>query len=190
MAAELGCGSSGDGWRARLTLAFARKGGRTVPVQRSHFGPLMVQSPFYPEGAVCHMYLLHPPGGVAGGDLLQLDVVVGEGGEVLLTTPSATKVYRPAGKRSRINQSLRAKSGATIEWLPQETIVFSGADARSATRFELESGARFGVDGPRGPAHVALSKKMIGHRTQTSVIPACQSYRAGPLDGMSGMVGR
>jgi urease accessory protein len=135
--------SSAPGWRARLELAFERRGARTILAARRHEGPLVVQRPFYPEpDGCCHLYLLHPPGGVAGGDDLEVVVAAGSG-STLLTTPAATKIYRTRGPEARISQILAVKSGAVLEWLPQETIVFGGARARTLTRVELEPDARF-----------------------------------------------
>ena len=131
-----------DEWLGHLQLQFAPSAGRTALVQRRHFGPLMVQSPFYPEGPVCHIYLLHPPGGVAGGDRLELDVDIEPGAEVLLTTPAATKIYRAAEKSSRLAQNLHLDHNAALEWLPQETIVFPGARNTCTSRFHVSSTAR------------------------------------------------
>jgi urease accessory protein len=103
----------------------------------------MVQSPFYPEGPVCHVYVLHPPGGVVGGDTLELDVRLAGGAHALLTTPAATKLYRSAGPRARIEQRLTVADGAVLEWLPQENLAFRGAHAHLSTRVELHAGARF-----------------------------------------------
>jgi urease accessory protein len=134
----------GDGWEALLALRFSRDGLRTVLSERMHRGPLRVQRPFYPEGdAACHVYILHPPGGVVGGDRLAVDVDVDPGAHALLTTPAATKLYRSAGARSIIQQTLRGADRALVEWLPQETIVFSGAVADVRTRVELSGSARF-----------------------------------------------
>ena len=131
------------GWRGRLELGFEDRGGRTALASRAHEGPLMVQSPFYPEGPVCHVYLLHPPGGVVGGDRLRVTARLHERAHALLTTPAATKVYRSAGGRSRIEQELHVAPGAALEWLPQRTLAFSGARAHASTRVHLRGSARF-----------------------------------------------
>jgi urease accessory protein len=135
---------SGGGWAAELALRFAARAERTELVERRHFGPLRVQRPFHPEpSGACHVYVLHPPGGVVGGDQLALDVAVDSGAHALLTTPAATKLYRSAGPRARVAQALRVASSARLEWLPHENIAFSAAHAELTTRVELAAGARF-----------------------------------------------
>lgn len=130
-------------WRAELQLRFAARSDRTVLAQRSHVGPLVVQRPFYPEGSVCHVYLIHPPGGIVGGDQLRLDATLEPGTHALLTTPAATKFYRAApGRQSILQQQLNVHA-ATLEWLPQETIYFNQAQARSTTRIDLDATSRF-----------------------------------------------
>ena len=131
------------GWQAQLELGFALVGERTVLRHRWHRGPLVVQRPFYPEGdAVCHVIVLHPPGGVVGGDQLHLDVTVADGAKALLTTPAANKFYRGHATASVI-QRLSVASGAVLEWLPQETICFSGAQADTTTRVQLGQDGTF-----------------------------------------------
>src|SRR5438094_9519722 len=108
-------------WKARLSLSFARDGNRSVLAGRSHEGPLVVQKPLYPEGgAICHAIVVHPPGGIAGGDELALSATVGDGAAALLTTPGAAKWYRSAGPWAK--QSVAFDVEGTLEWLPQETI--------------------------------------------------------------------
>jgi len=131
------------GWRASLRLALRAVGGRTVLAERAHEGPLVVQRPLYPEGPVCHLYLVHPPGGVAGGDHLSLQLSAAPAAQGVVTTPSATKIYRSFGARqARVEQKLQIHD-ATLEWLPQETIVFRGARARLSTQVQLCGRARF-----------------------------------------------
>lgn len=104
----------------------------------------MIQRAFHPErDGTCHLYVLHPPGGVVGGDRLELDVEVTPGARALVTTPAATKLYRSEGAVATLVQTFRVRAGAVFEWLPQETIAFGGTRAESLTRVELEPGASY-----------------------------------------------
>jgi urease accessory protein len=130
-------------WQARLELEFAPVGPRTALVRRQHVGPLLVQRPFYPEGGTCHVYLVHPPGGIVGGDRLSLQACCRPGSHALVTTPAATKFYRAGPHpQARLVQSLEVQDAA-LEWLPQESILFDGARARASTSVHLTGGARF-----------------------------------------------
>lgn len=103
-----------------------------------------MQRPFYPEGeSVCHVVVLHPPGGVVGGDELRVDASVDAGAHALVTTPAAGKFYRSAGPVARQVQHLRVAPGGVLEWLPQENIVYDGARIRALTRVELRGDAGF-----------------------------------------------
>lgn len=129
-------------WNARLSLAYARAGERTVPVLRSHQGPLRIQKGFTPEGPdLWHQIVVHPPGGIASGDRLAIDVEAQAGARALITSPGAAKWYRanplaPAPEASQHIQ-LRVAADASLEWLPLETIVFPGAEVRWSSRFDL-----------------------------------------------------
>ena len=131
-------------WEARLALSFERVGGVHTLVRRRHFGPLRVQRPFHPDArGPCQVIVLHPPGGIVGGDRLLLDVTVGEHAEALITTPGATKFYRSLGPIAQQEARLRVGRAGMLEWLPQETLLFDSARARIETRVELAPGARF-----------------------------------------------
>lgn len=130
------------GWTARLELDFARRGDATFLARRAHVGPLLVQRPFFPEPGACHVYVVHPPGGIVGGDDLTIAVRASEGSHALLTTPAATKFYRCNGARAQQRQRLAVQS-ATLEWLPQETIFYREAKARSETIVDLSADSRF-----------------------------------------------
>lgn len=129
------------GWCARLELGFEARRDKSVLAHRRRFGPLAVQRPFYPEDKVCHAYILHPPGGVVGGDQLSIEVSVSEQANALITTPGAAKFYRSEGAVAR--QSIDLKVAGALEWLPQENILFRGARVRQQTRVELRGDARF-----------------------------------------------
>lgn len=116
-------------WHASLSLEFRLRDGRTV-LARRHRGPLQVQKALYPEGeALCHTVLIHPPGGIAGGDALEIAATAHDGAGALVTTPGATKWYKANGRQA--SQRVTMRVGGALEWLPQETIVFDQADVRS-----------------------------------------------------------
>ncbi|MDO8846734.1 urease accessory protein UreD [Methylicorpusculum sp.] len=133
---------SGSGWQAELELVFERTNDRTVLTGRKYKGPLTVQRPFYPEGDACHVYVLHPPGGVVAGDRLTIDVDVRADSHALITTPAAGKFYRSEGDFARQAFNLSVAKGACLEWLPQETIIYEGARLSSGIAINLEPGAK------------------------------------------------
>lgn len=130
-------------WQASLSLRLERRGSFTRLTGNQHQGPLYVQKPFYPEGGdVPHVYILHPPGGMVSGDRLEIDVQAGPGASALFTTPGAARIYRarPGSQRNQFAlTSLHVADGASIEWLPAETIVFPGAATRIETHVHLAS---------------------------------------------------
>lgn len=136
--------ASSRAWRAELELWFALSAGKTRLARRRHHGPLMVQSPFHPErDGTCHVYLLHPPGGIAGGDALAIDIHVGPSARVLLTTPGAAKFYRSEEIKSSQVTQFDIAAGGVCEYFPQETIVFDGAQAVTETRVALTGNATY-----------------------------------------------
>jgi urease accessory protein len=149
-------------WRGALDLTLAATAHGTVVARRRHEGPFCIQRPFYPGDGACHVYLLHPPGGLAAGDALDLDVDVGPGAAALLTTPAATKFYRSDGEPSAQRQTLHVASGASLEWLPLDTILFGGSRAVIETDVALEAGARF-----LGWEQLSLGRPLSGDRYTT-----------------------
>ncbi|TGN40339.1 urease accessory protein UreD [Marinobacter confluentis] len=137
-------------WAATLSLGFEARQEREQTVTRMtrirHQGPLRVQRPFYPEGKAgcCHVYLLHPPGGLVSGDSLGIDVSVGPGALSLVTTPAAAKLYKADsnGVAWQQHTKLNVAEGGTLEYLPQETLAFNGSKGEQTTTIDLETGAK------------------------------------------------
>jgi urease accessory protein len=129
-------------WEARLELGYACQDGATRPVLRRHHGPLRVQKHLYAEGPeVCQHIIVHPPGGLAGGDRLQIEAEVGSDAWAQLTSPGAAKWYR-ADRPASQHLKLKVEAGATLEWLPQETILYCGTQADLQAQIELQGDAR------------------------------------------------
>lgn len=129
------------GWEGSLALRYRSEGGRTR-VHDRHDGPLRVLKSFHPEGdTVCHSVLVHPPGGIVGGDVLAIDIGLDAGAHALVTTPGATRFYRSLGATATQTLEVRAEAGARLEWLPLETLAYSGCIAENRSRFLLAAGA-------------------------------------------------
>lgn len=132
------------GWQAQLDLRFARRGQTTVLAHRAQRGPLALQKPLYPEGpSPCHAIVLHPPGGIAAGDALDIRCRLDGGAHALLTTPGAGKWYRSAGAEASQHLVVEVAEEACCEWLPQETILFDGARAVLDSEIRLAPGGRY-----------------------------------------------
>lgn len=128
-------------WLGHLQLDYRLDGERTVALDR-HKGPLRVLQRLYPEGErICHHVLVHPPGGIVGGDVLEVAITQTEGSHALITTPSATRFYRSAGELAEQRVHARLAPGARLEWLPLETIAYPGCLAENQLCFDLAPGA-------------------------------------------------
>jgi len=132
-------------WHGQLDLNYRRdpadSRGRTIAHDR-HDGPLRVLQSLYPEGdAICHHVLVHPPGGVVGGDVLNIAARLQSGAHALITTPGATRFYRSAGESALQTLTADVAEGARLEWLPLESIAHSGCLAENRMQFNLQSGA-------------------------------------------------
>ncbi len=130
-------------WHANLQLDYSQQAERTVAHFR-HNGPLRILQSLYPEGdAVCHNVLVHPPGGLVGGDTLDIAVTASGASHGLITTPGATRFYRsggePALQRTRITLADRAR----LEWLPLEAICYSHCLAENHLTLNLAPQAEF-----------------------------------------------
>jgi urease accessory protein len=130
-------------WHAQLDLNYRRESERTV-LRHAHTGPLRILKSLYPEGErICHNVVIHPPGGLVGGDLLDVRVHAATDTHALVSTPGATRFYRSDGPRATQQVTLALDEGARLEWLPLETIAYSGCDAHNTLTATLAPGAEW-----------------------------------------------
>jgi urease accessory protein len=128
-------------WHARLDLDYALEEGRCV-ARFEHEGPLRILQSLYPQGpAVCHNVLVHPPGGLVGGDTLDLRIKVGAQAHGLITTPGATRFYRSTGEPAVQRTQIELEAGARLEWLPLEALCFAGCQAENRLGIRVAPGA-------------------------------------------------
>lgn len=165
-------------WEAELNLGFTKRDNRSILSSRNHRGPLVVQKALYPEGdAICHAIILHPPGGVAGGDRLNLVVDVGAEAHALLTTPGAGKWYKANGKSAAQHNNFYAHENAVLEWLPQESIVYDAAHVFWHTRIDLAATACYA-----GWEITCLGRKASGEQfREGNLKQSLQIFRANRL---------
>jgi urease accessory protein len=129
-------------WHAHLALHYERQGARTLARHR-HEGPLRILQSLYPEGdAICHNVLVHPPSGLVGGDVLDIDIRLDAGTHGLVTTPGATRFYRSEGDAAVQRTRVQVAAGARLEWLPMEALCYSGCRAENRLTLALEPGAQ------------------------------------------------
>ena len=128
-------------WHARLQLDYTHESARTV-ARFQHSGPLRILQSLYPEGdAICHNVLVHPPGGLVGGDTLEIAIHGAAGSHALVTTPGATRFYRSAGDQALQDTRITLDTGARLEWLPLEAICHTACLAENRLRMALAPGA-------------------------------------------------
>jgi urease accessory protein len=128
-------------WHAQLQLQYTQEAGRTV-ARYQHSGPLRILQSLYPEGdTICHNVLIHPPGGLVGGDTLELSVSAAPDSHALITTPGATRFYRSEGPLAEQRTHIQLQARARLEWFPLETICYNQCNARNHLRIALEEDA-------------------------------------------------
>ena len=128
-------------WRAELKLDYTLESQRTV-ARHLHQGPLRILQSLYPEGdQICHNVLVHPPGGLVGGDTLDIQVNVAPGAHGLVSTPGATRFYK-SGEHPALQQVVaHVADQARLEWLPLEAIAYNDCEATNRAVFHLAPGA-------------------------------------------------
>ena len=128
-------------WHAHLDLDYSLENHRSVARFR-HDGPLRILQSLHPEGgAVCHNVMVHPPGGLVGGDTLDIRVKAAAGSHGLITTPGATRFYRSDGELALQRGDVVVEAGARLEWLPLEAICYSGCMAQNHVTLDLAPGS-------------------------------------------------
>jgi urease accessory protein len=184
-------------WHARLSVRYLLEGERTV-ARFTHEGPLRILQTLYPEEQpVAHNVLVHPPSGIAGGDVLDIAVEASPGTHALITTPGASRFYRSDGLPAMQRARIVAAAGARIEWLPLEAICYSGCMANNEVRLALAPGAEamgwdivaLGLPGAARPfvqGSLTQHLELEGHWLERARIDAADTRL---MDGPLGLAG-
>jgi urease accessory protein len=155
-------------------VAFDLRDGRTRLADLYQRDPCRVLFPQPEPGEPPQAVLITTSGGVTDGDSLKMAIEVGPGASAVATTQAAEKIYRAAkgGGHCAIDVAVRVAEGASLEWLPQETIVFEGARLKRRTVAEVEPGGAL-----LACEMVVLGRAASGERFQSGLLLDSWSVR-------------
>ena len=130
------------GRRGRLSYEFERAGPRTILTRSSCTSPWHHFPPSYLDDSGCaYTWLVNPSGGLVGGDHVSVEAQLHAQTHVLMTSPSANRVYRSLSEPSVQEVRLSVGQGARLEWVPEVTIPFAGSRFRQSIHVDLAPGA-------------------------------------------------
>jgi urease accessory protein len=125
--------------KAFLSIAQSRGASRMVDLAQS--GSARIMLPQLP-GPRPEAVLLNTSGGLTSGDVLEYHLAIGEGASLTATTQTAERAYLSKSGPARLSVRAEVATGGELDWLPQETILFQGADLTRETRIDLGKGSR------------------------------------------------
>ena len=125
-----------------LKLDFAKRDHRTILSYSYFTTPWKLLPPIYlDDTGAAYTLLVNPSGGLVGGDHLSIDMNVEQDAHVLISAPSANRVYRTEGPASEQHVNITVGPGAVLEWFPEHTIPFAGSRFRQVLQATLAPGA-------------------------------------------------
>lgn len=126
----------------KLTASRYENTGQTYLREQSFRAPLHLSKPHEDAGALV-VNMVNPTAGIFDGDCIEVDVCAEAGASLVVTTPSASRVYRSrSGQAARVRQHFTAKAGAMLEFFPEPFIPQSGAVYHQQTELHAEAGAQ------------------------------------------------
>ena len=130
------------GRRGALSYEFEREGHRTILTRSSCTSPWHHFPPSYLDDSGCaYTWLVNPSGGLVGGDHVSVEAQLHAGTHVLMTSPSANRVYRSLSEPAVQEVRLSVGPEARLEWVPEVTIPFAGSRFRQSIHVDLAPGA-------------------------------------------------
>jgi urease accessory protein len=130
------------GRRGRLSYEFERAGPRTILTRSSCTSPWHHFPPSYLDDSGCaYTWLVNPSGGLVGGDHVSVEAQLHAHTHVVMTSPSANRIYRSLSEQAVQEVRISVGPGARLEWVPEVTIPFAGSRFRQSIHVDLAPGA-------------------------------------------------
>lgn len=128
--------------------AAVRAHGRTVLAAQSFRAPFHLSKPYWEADArTLVVQVVNPTAGILSGDRLESDIAVERGAALLVTTPSASRVFRMRDGSAASAQRFTVADGAWLEVLPEPLVPHRGSTFRQQTEVAVApGGSLFYVD--------------------------------------------
>lgn len=158
------------GRRGALSYEFERDGQRTILTRSSCTSPWHHFPPSYLDDSGCaYTWLVNPSGGLVGGDHLSVEAKLHAGTHVLMTSPSANRVYRSLSDSAVQEVRLSVGSGARLEWVPEVTIPFAGSRFRQSILVDLAPGATVVLWDAVASGRIAMGERWAFARVENEI---------------------
>lgn len=131
-----------------LRAAARAEDGVTALAAQAFRAPFHLSKPYWDaDTRTLLVQVVNPTAGILSGDRLEASVVVYAGAAVLLTTPSASRVFRMREGEARSLQTFRVARGGWLEVLPEPLVPHRGSVFHQRTSLTVEpGGAAFYAD--------------------------------------------
>lgn len=158
------------GRRGVLAYQFEREGDRTILARSSCSSPWHYFPPFYLDDSGCaYTWLVNPSGGLVGGDHVTVEATLRAGTHVLMTSPSANRVYRSLSESAVQEVRLSVGPGARLEWVPEVTIPFAGSRFRQSILVDLAPGSTVVLWDAIASGRIAMGERWAFARVENEI---------------------
>lgn len=115
--------------------------GRTVLAAQSFRAPYHISKPYWDaETRTLLVQVVNPTAGILAGDRLESAIAVEPEAALLVTTPSASRVFKMKSGTAESRQHFAVAPGGWLEVMPEPLVPHRGCSYRQATRIEVAPG--------------------------------------------------
>lgn len=119
--------------------AEVRENGQTVLARQSFRAPFHLSKPYW-DGHALIVQVVNPTAGILAGDRLDAEISVGSGAALLVTSPSATRIFQMNEGEAGSTQRFSVKAGGWLEFMPEPLVPHRGSRFRQCTQIDVAQG--------------------------------------------------